>query len=542
MFIRSSDNSSAEHIAPIETKNTLQQASAGTEIEVKSATSNLAEMKQCGPNMKYLLTKFQQEISANNKNIFHLAEHAAVSQVVKENYLESTGSFLSISEFRSVLPQFNRSVAEFPGKVMEPVDLIKFTRLISDQDLSGLSSYLSDNPELINKTINDRTMLAFALANVKKEIDTLNTINVLIKQGFKPSVMDLVTAIDAGKSFQLIDEISGYIKSELSVEFNIDGVSYNLVTYSAYKKLYDYSLHFYQVHGVGLSLIDGYNVLDFVNFEENENTMSSQELVSLAAQYELAPARASRLAAYLEYVKTNFRPEIFEMLSEQYLVSKKDNVELLSGKLDPQRLTKLQGLIEKNSSIYQQLRMLKSEADTCIPTTAQQQAQVKESTSSANINHTEQNKASFLFDGSLSQAEKMFKAALLISDDDLADVAAVRTAFDLIIQGDTDKGLFSLDQYLDGRSASDKSKVYSSLLTQCVIKMRSGGVIQQLMLRGANMHEKAIFMFINNNNVDAIEIYKKHHDIKYARSVQGLTPLEAAIKRKSDADLISRLQ
>lgn len=539
-FLLQSKTSNSSHIEKFSSSAALLEPPSKREINNVGTGKSDVVLTTCGIEMNELIDRLQRDINVNSSGIYHLIQHAATSQVIKENYLESLGGNLSVHGFRASMPRLSVDNVSSFKKMMDAIHIIKITRLLTANDYNELDSYLNSNPAILNQTINSRSILSFAIANVEKESGASDILRLLTSQGFTPSMLDLLTAIDAKKSTKFIDEIIRFMKLDLGGEFNIDNVLYNLATYSASKERYDYALHFYRVHGVGLAVNESYSVLDFINYETIDPSEQLKELILLAAQLDVYPARIVKVPAYLAYIKLHLPPDMLERL-DRHAVFKTDD-EFLREALDPERQAKLQELIRKGKSLNQQLDMLKPESRKCHQPELLESAGSGHKSAIAASDPSTKDEDGFFFDGSLSQAEMLYKAALLVSDGEIADSIVVDKSFRLIIEGEPEEGLSSLDNYLQARSADEKSKVYSSLLARCVREMKSAGAIQQLMERGAKMNEKAIFMFIINNNVQAVEVYKKYHDIRAARSVQGIAPLEYAIKMKADADLIARLQ
>lgn len=143
---------------------------------------------------------------------------------------------------------------------------------------------------------------------------------------------------------------------------------------------------------------------------------------------------------------------------------------------------------------------------------------------------------------SFSAIKSLYNGIVSLTRSQITDSLNIKDAYDLIKNGKPEEGIQMFAEYIQHRSVKDQEELYSKLLSLCVVTEKNGKVIRSLTERGARMRENDIFLLISNKNYDAIELYKKSHDLRKARSAGGLTAVQFAEQLKADYDLLSRLQ
>ncbi len=507
-------------------ESVLQSENEPTKI--KKTNSGIEQI--CGDEMRSLLARLHRDLKGNNENIYHLISHAQTSSINKEKFIMSKGGMLSILDYRQVSDVKSAEHAYHNDASLSAIDIVALSNFLQQGDIVGLKNYFSENPKLINSTIKGKSFLSFALVNSKNNTTYLSMVRELSTIGITPSVSDLATSVEIDKTTDFIAELAKYSKEDLASSWNEKNINFNLVTFSAKHNRFEHALFFYTHFGVPISVEQDFNVLDYVNLGSNDITEPESELILLAVKMQITPYDIRRKKLIIKYMKQQERiyPTDYE-----YLSAADDSVNLDTD-LDAERFSKLEKSLEKSMSIFSQIDLINSSQRQC----EDKYTQVIEQLGN-NVVHSATTENS---SDSFSAIKSLYNGIVSLTRSQITDSLNIKDAYELIKDGKPEEGIQMFAEYIQHRSVNDQEELYSKLLSLCVVTEKNGKVIRNLTERGARMRENDIFLLISNKNYDAIELYKKSHDLRKARSAGGLTAFQFAEQLKADHDLLSRLQ
>lgn len=485
--------------------------------------------QNCGEEMKNLLARLQRDLKENNENVYHLIGHAQTSIINKEKYIMSRGDMLSILDFRKYSGIKNKE-NDYNKASPSPEDIITLSNLLKQNDIAGLKNHFLAYPELINSTITGKSFLSFALINSTNSTDYLSMVRELSTIGMTPSISDLATSVEIGKTTDFIAELAKYSKEDLASIWHEKNINFNLTTFSASHHRFGHALFFFNNFGIPASVEQDFNILDFVNLSSNDITEQENELILLAIKMRITPYDIRRKNLLIKHLNRqgSIPPENYDYLSVA------NELFHLDEDLETEKLSRLEKSLGKGASIFSQIALINSSNPQCEDNYAL--------TSEHHGNNIEQSSPTENSSDSFSAVKTLYNSIVSLTRSQITDSLNIKDAYELIKDGESEKGIQMFAEYIQDRSTKDKEELYSKLLSLCIVTEKNGKVIRNLTERGARMRENDIFLLISNNNYDAIELYKKNYDLTKARSAGGLTVVQFAEILKADHDLLSRLQ
>lgn len=497
----------------------------------------LKAAKKCNEGVSALLSRLKAELKNVNNSIYHLVNHAGIDMKNKEHIVNSLVGGLSVNDFRDYIygPSLNK--IQQVNFVNNPEHLIKLSNMISAHDVDAIAAYYSANKSSFQNNKSEKSFYSFAISNMTNDEELFVMTKQLSSAGYSPTANDIATAIDLGKSIDFIDRFISRSKGNFENNFDFEGYSFNLSAYSSKRGRYDLALHFYHAYGIQIQVDGEYGALDFIDFDLRNNVPEVQEIISLAVRMSKTPYDSSKKISMLNYLKRNGL-----LVSESYEEKFKTNYEInhnLADLLDSEKMEKLNFFLDKSSLLNKQIEIAEIELKRCSPDAAIAESNIGEEYLHNKENHEVEANSEPSYS---EKAKKIFDAINSLTTSKITDAYAVKKAFDYIEAGDVEVGISEIDSYLEGRPRSEKNKIYNNLMSLHVPGAKSATALRMLTDRGAEIKESTIFMFLVNENLDAIELYKEFHDIGKVKDARGLSPVDVAKRLKLDSSIISRLQ
>lgn len=488
-----------------------------------------------GAEMETLLRRLTTEESNVRAQIFIFISNLHVKSYIKEQLLQSFGVPFSMEDYRkqsSWHKDFSFSdLAPVEGELdlISVSDSIRFSLLIKEQDLQQLSTFIQDK-NMTSRSVLDGVSILSNLLKMEQQLD-VGWLKSFIDMGLQPTIADLRTAIDQGYSAEVIMFLVDKSVSHKDKIWYQDYVKFNMLTYAASKGQYEVALQLYTKYGVALSVEHDYTVLDFINYSAVSSDVYAAELIEIALEEKVKPYSSQTQFAIKNYLKGAGLSHLSEQ-SGYIFVSTKDVTinDIEDPKFTLEKRQRFNQLIDRIFELQDEINLLTNSLKHCTVKNASMTSYSDADTNSNSVNQQS------IATRKIPNTKDSIQQA---TPEDAVLIKEVAFAMEEAESGNFEGALAIIDRIAN--QTGDET-LYTGFISIAANANYPIEVIDRALNKGGDLQKNTIFTFIANSNLDGIELYKRYHSIHSVKDLKGRTPLEFALQRKSNENVISKLK
>lgn len=480
------------------------------------------------------LRKLKQEELVVRADIFRFINDLPAKPYQKEQVLQSLGQGFSIEDYRKQMSWhkdfYFSDLPPVEGKLdIIPIsDSLRFSLLLKDQQWPEILQFVKDK-NMTSQTVVDGLSVLSTILSVQPQLD-IGWLKSFIELGLQPTTADVRAAIDSGYSAAVLVFLTEKLATTKDKVWYQQYAKFNLLTYAASKRHYEFALHLHTSYGIALFVEHDYTVLDFIDYSTASDDPHVTQLIEIALKQQVQPLRQESGPAIHSYLSQQGLDQLAEqasyLLQNEWKMSLNDMEE---AKLSAEQKLRFQQLTERLVLLQRKITDLtdavkhcalepaeaddaKTAASPAIPTTDVRTSQNRHAVSDLIRQVTPE------------QAQLMIEMA---------------EAIDEANRGHYEQALAMIDGLVN--KTGDK-ELYSGFISIAVNANYPIAVIDKALNQGGKLSKNTIFPFISNGNLEGIELYKRHHNINAARSFKGQTPLAFALQLKAKEEVLAKLK
>jgi hypothetical protein len=496
---------------------------SGAECSVEQTENNEASLR-----------KLKQEELVVRADMFRFIKDLPVKPYQKEQVLQSLGQGFSIEDYRKQMSWhkdfYFSDLPPVEGKLdIIPVsDSLRFSLLLKDQQWPEILQFVKDK-NMTSQTVVDGLSVLSTILAVQPQLD-IGWLKSFIELGLQPTTADVRAAIDSGYSAAVLVFLTEKLATTKDKVWYQQYAKFNLLTYAASKRHYEFALHLHTSYGIALFVEHDYTVLDFIDYSTASDDPYVTQLIEIALKQQVQPLRLESGPAIHSYLSQQGLDQLAEqasyLLQNEWKMSLNDMEE---AKLSAEQKLRFQQLTERLALLQRKITDLTDAVKHCAlkPAEADDAKTAASPASPTTDVRTSQNRHAV---SDLIRQVTPEQAQLMIEMAEATDEAN---------RGHYEQALAMIDGLVN--KTGDK-ELYSGFISIAVNANYPITVIDKALNQGGKLSKNAIFSFITNGNLEGIELYKRHHSISAARSVRGQTPLAFALQLKAKEEVLAKLK